>query len=146
MRDNAYTNVMVAWLCGRALDILRLLRGQACDELMSALRWARSKRTGAWDLFREALVDDTFAGPRLSAHELVVDPHLPDGIDSVGLRVHYQGHHIAVHVASDGIRFDTHECGTPHPLRVNVGGSGAVLESRASAGVCAVAGIFYIEP
>ena len=37
LRDNAYTNVMVAWVCGRALEVLRLLRGQACDELASAL-------------------------------------------------------------------------------------------------------------
>ena len=37
LRDNAYTNIMVAWVCGRALDVVRLLRGQACDELMSAL-------------------------------------------------------------------------------------------------------------
>lgn len=282
LRDNAYTNVMAAWVCGRALDVLRLLRGQACDELMSALqvapdeppRWEALRRrlavpfhdglisqfagyedlaeldwpryrsgygnigrldlileaegdstnryrlakqadvlmlvyllgvedliavlaalgclvtradlvrtvdyylartahgstlsrvvhasvlaqidTGrAWELFREALVadlDDTqggttregvhlgamagtvdmvrraFAGLRLDAHELVVDPHLPEGIDSVGFRIHYQGHHIAVQVGPDVIRLDTHECEPPHPVRVNVGGSTALLE------------------
>jgi trehalose/maltose hydrolase-like predicted phosphorylase len=40
LRDNAYTNVMTAWVCGRALEVLHVLRGEACDELVSALQVA----------------------------------------------------------------------------------------------------------
>ena len=45
LRDSAYTNVMTAWTCGRALEVVRLLRGQACDELMSALQVAPDEPT-----------------------------------------------------------------------------------------------------
>lgn len=47
LRDNAYTNVMTAWVCGRALEVLKLLRGQACDELVSALQIA-PREPGRW--------------------------------------------------------------------------------------------------
>jgi beta-phosphoglucomutase family hydrolase len=277
LRDNAYTNVMTAWVCSRALEVLALLRGQACDELVSALdvapdepaRWEALQRrltvpfhdgvisqfagyedleeldwqryradygtigrldlileaegdstnryrlakqadvlmlvyllgveelvamvTGlgypltrddvtrsvdyylartahgstlsrvvhasvlaqvdkgqAWRLFREALaadIDDTqggttregihlgamagtvdlvrkaFAGLRPSADELVLDPHLPEGLGTVSFRVHYQGHHVSVRVAPDGVRAEAHECETPHVLQVTVDGS-----------------------
>lgn len=35
--DNAYTNVLTAWLCARALETLRLTHGQDCDELRTRL-------------------------------------------------------------------------------------------------------------
>ena len=49
LRDNAYTNVLAAWVGGRAVDTLTLLAGRDCDELMARLgihprepaRWAR---------------------------------------------------------------------------------------------------------
>ena len=44
LRDNAYTNVMTAWVCSRALEVMHVLRGEACDELMSTLRVAPGER------------------------------------------------------------------------------------------------------
>jgi trehalose/maltose hydrolase-like predicted phosphorylase len=49
LRDNAYTNVLAAWVCGRAVDTLALLAGRDGDELMARLgidpretsRWVR---------------------------------------------------------------------------------------------------------
>ncbi len=35
--DNAYTNMLTAWLCTRALDTLRMTQGQDCDELRERL-------------------------------------------------------------------------------------------------------------
>lgn len=48
LRDNAYTNVLTAWLCHRALDTLATLAGHACEEVFARLaiddaeriRWA----------------------------------------------------------------------------------------------------------
>lgn len=37
LRDNAYTNVLAAWLCRRALDILDLTAVHDCDELRTRL-------------------------------------------------------------------------------------------------------------
>ena len=286
LRDNAYTNVMTAWVCSRALDVLELLRGQACDELMSELdvapdepaRWEHLRRRlsvpihdgvisqfdgyqdlaeldwdnyrsrygnigrldlileaegdttnryklakqadvlmlvylldgdellrvlsmlgyslsehdlartvdhylartahgstlsrvvhtsvmarfdpdRAWAFFREALVADlddtqggttkegvhlgamagtidivrtTFAGLRISDRELTVAPCLPPELKSVSFRVHYQGHHVTIHVNEGGVQFDAHDCETPHPLRVGTSGNATVLEPGAS--------------
>ena len=38
LRDNAYTNVLVSWLCDRAADVLRELEGHPGDELADRLR------------------------------------------------------------------------------------------------------------
>ncbi len=38
LRDNAYTNVMLSWLCDRAADVLRELRGHPGDDLADRLR------------------------------------------------------------------------------------------------------------
>jgi len=54
IRDNAYTNVMTAWVCGRALDVLELLSGQACDELVSALQVSSDEPT-KWEHLRRTL-------------------------------------------------------------------------------------------
>ena len=54
LRDNAYTNVMTAWVCSRALDVLGLLRGQACDDLMSALQVAPDE-PARWEHLRRRL-------------------------------------------------------------------------------------------
>jgi beta-phosphoglucomutase family hydrolase len=37
VRDNAYTNVMAAWVCARAVDALAALRGHVCDDLVARL-------------------------------------------------------------------------------------------------------------
>ena len=37
LRDNAYTNVLTAWVCRRAADILDLTAGHDCDELRTRL-------------------------------------------------------------------------------------------------------------
>jgi trehalose/maltose hydrolase-like predicted phosphorylase len=37
LRDNAYTNVLTAWVCRRAVDSLGLTAGHDCDELRSRL-------------------------------------------------------------------------------------------------------------
>ena len=282
LRDNAYTNVMAAWVCGRALDVLHALRGEACDELVSALqvapeeaaRWEHLQRrlsisfhngiisqfdgygdlqeldwdryrsvygnigrldlileaegdstngyklakqadvlmllyllgtddvltllgtlgyavtvddiartvdyylartahgstlsrvvhaavlaqvapNRAWAIFREALVadlDDTqggttregihlgamagtidvlrrgFAGIRVTTRELSATNSLPPEITSVAFKVHYQGHHVELLVRHDGVELNAHDCETPHPLHVNVGGLAAILQ------------------
>ncbi|MBN9151143.1 MAG: beta-phosphoglucomutase family hydrolase [Cryobacterium sp.] len=38
VRDNTYTNVMVAWVCDRASDVLQELAGHARDEVIDRLR------------------------------------------------------------------------------------------------------------
>ena len=48
LRDNAYTNVMAAWVWARALETLDVLRGQSCDELMSALQ-VSPEEPGHWE-------------------------------------------------------------------------------------------------
>lgn len=40
LRDNAYTNVLLSWLCDRAADVLSELRGHPGDELADRLRIA----------------------------------------------------------------------------------------------------------
>ncbi|MFC5175137.1 beta-phosphoglucomutase family hydrolase [Nocardioides taihuensis] len=286
LRDNACTNVMTAWVCSRALDVLELLRGQACDELISTLhvepdepdRWKHLRRRltvpvhdgiisqfdgyqhlaeldwehyrsahanigrldlileaegdttnryklakqadvlmlvylldvdellgvlstlgysmteqdlartvdhylartahgstlsrvvhtsvlarfdpdRAWALFREALVADlddtqggttkegvhlgamagtvdivrtTFAGFRISERGLTASPCLPPEIKAVSFRVHYQGHHVTIHVSEGGVHFDAHDCVTPHPLRVGTNGTATVLQPGTS--------------
>ena len=37
LRDNAYTNVLTAWVCGRAVDTLAVLAGHDCDDLLARL-------------------------------------------------------------------------------------------------------------
>lgn len=54
LRDNAYTNVMAAWVCGRALDVVGLLRGRACDELMSTLN-VSIEEPALWERLRRRL-------------------------------------------------------------------------------------------
>ena len=54
LRDNAYTNVMAAWVCGRALEVTQLLRGQPCDELMSALQVAPDE-PAQWEAMQRGL-------------------------------------------------------------------------------------------
>ena len=38
LRDNAYTNVLTSWVCGRAVDVLALTSGHDCDDLRDRLR------------------------------------------------------------------------------------------------------------
>ncbi|MFC5999600.1 beta-phosphoglucomutase family hydrolase [Quadrisphaera sp. GCM10027208] len=38
LRDNAYTNVLAAWVCRRARDVLAVTAGHDCDELHARLR------------------------------------------------------------------------------------------------------------
>lgn len=52
LRDNAYTNVLAAWVCHRALDTLNVLDGHDCDDVLARLevgprerdRWERLSR------------------------------------------------------------------------------------------------------
>lgn len=52
LRDNAYTNVLTAWICRRALDAVTALAGHDCDEVFARLsveptervRWAQMSR------------------------------------------------------------------------------------------------------
>jgi beta-phosphoglucomutase family hydrolase len=37
LRDNAYTNVLAAWVCERAVEVLELLAGHACDDVLQQL-------------------------------------------------------------------------------------------------------------
>ncbi|WP_081793257.1 beta-phosphoglucomutase family hydrolase [Intrasporangium chromatireducens] len=37
LRDNAYTNILSAWVCDRALDVLRVTDGHDCDSLHARL-------------------------------------------------------------------------------------------------------------
>ncbi|MAM53425.1 beta-phosphoglucomutase family hydrolase [Leucobacter sp. wl10] len=46
--DNAYTNVLTAWLCTRALDTLRVTHGQDCDELRARLG-IRADELARWE-------------------------------------------------------------------------------------------------
>ncbi|MFZ5870519.1 MAG: beta-phosphoglucomutase family hydrolase [Actinomycetota bacterium] len=48
LRDNAYTNVLAAWVLSRAGDVLALTEGHDCDELRSRLR-LRDDEPTAWD-------------------------------------------------------------------------------------------------
>ena len=54
-----------------------------------------------------------FAGSRIDPRELIVKPRLPSGIDAVGFRVHFQGHHVTVLVGTEEIRLDdVRDCGS----------------------------------
>ena len=52
LRDNAYTNVLAAWVCARAGDVLAVLAGHDCDDLRARLevtpaeedRWEQMSR------------------------------------------------------------------------------------------------------
>lgn len=61
--DNAYTNVMAAWVCRRAVDVLAVVAGHECDDVHARLG-VRSEEPGAWE--------------RVSRRLAV--PFLPDGI------------------------------------------------------------------
>ena len=47
LRDNAYTNVMAAWVCGRAGDVLTLLDGDVCEDLKARL-CVRADEPATW--------------------------------------------------------------------------------------------------
>jgi len=38
LRDSAYTNVLAAWVCGKATDVLAVVAGQDCDDVHARLR------------------------------------------------------------------------------------------------------------
>jgi beta-phosphoglucomutase family hydrolase len=69
LRDNAYTNVLTAWVCQRATETLRLLRGHDCDELIERLgihpdepaQWIRLSRRLAVPFHDDGLISQ-FAG------------------------------------------------------------------------------------
>lgn len=61
--DNAYTNVLTAWVCRRALDVLEAVAGHECDDLRARLG-IRPEEPAAWE--------------HLSRRLAV--PFLPDGI------------------------------------------------------------------
>lgn len=48
LRDNAYTNVLAAWVCRRAVDILALTAGHDCDELSARLN-IRPEEPSLWE-------------------------------------------------------------------------------------------------
>lgn len=47
LNDNAYTNVLAAWVCQRAVDVLREVAGHGCDDVNARLG-IRSEETAAW--------------------------------------------------------------------------------------------------
>ena len=56
LRNNAYTNVMVAWLCGVAGEVLSLLPGSRADALRSRLEIS-DQELGVWqDMSRRMFV------------------------------------------------------------------------------------------
>ncbi|TFD81586.1 beta-phosphoglucomutase family hydrolase [Cryobacterium fucosi] len=48
VRDNAYTNVLVSWVCERAGDALAVLAGHSCDDLTDRLR-IRPEEVSRWE-------------------------------------------------------------------------------------------------
>jgi trehalose/maltose hydrolase-like predicted phosphorylase len=54
VRNNAYTNVLVAWLAGRTLEALDLLAGEDCDPLWDRLALRPGEREH-WDRLRHRL-------------------------------------------------------------------------------------------
>ncbi|MBF6299009.1 beta-phosphoglucomutase family hydrolase [Nocardia amamiensis] len=48
LRDNAYTNIMTAWVCRRAVEILDLLDGHTRDELTARMRIDEASEPDAW--------------------------------------------------------------------------------------------------
>ncbi|MEP7763913.1 beta-phosphoglucomutase family hydrolase [Sanguibacter sp. 25GB23B1] len=48
LRDNAYTNVLAAWVCARAVDVLAVTSGYDCDELRARLAIGRDE-PGRWE-------------------------------------------------------------------------------------------------
>ena len=54
VRNNAYTNVMVAWLAGRTLEVLDLLAGQDCGPLQDRLALRPGERE-LWNRIRRRL-------------------------------------------------------------------------------------------
>ncbi len=47
LRDNAYTNVLAAWVCERAVEIFTVLGGPECDDLSTRLR-VKPREREAW--------------------------------------------------------------------------------------------------
>ena len=47
LRDNAYTNVLAAWVCARATDVLAVVAGHDCDDLHARLRIG-PEEAGEW--------------------------------------------------------------------------------------------------
>ena len=47
LRDNAYTNVLAAWVCQRASDVLALVAGHDCDDVHAHLR-IRPEEPAQW--------------------------------------------------------------------------------------------------
>lgn len=45
LRDNAYTNVLAAWVCNRAVDVLTVLAGHECDDVVARLSVTDEERT-----------------------------------------------------------------------------------------------------
>jgi beta-phosphoglucomutase family hydrolase len=48
VRDNAYTNVLVSWVCERAIDALTALAGRSCDDLAERLH-IRPEEVSRWE-------------------------------------------------------------------------------------------------
>ncbi|MHB1064081.1 MAG: beta-phosphoglucomutase family hydrolase [Georgenia sp.] len=63
LADNAYTNVLTAWVCRRAVDVLAAVAGHGCDDLHARLG-IRSAEPAAWE----------HVSRRLAV------PFLPDGV------------------------------------------------------------------
>jgi len=63
LRDNAYTNVMTAWVCRRAKDVLDVIAGHECDDVRARLA-IRPGEASDWE----------HLGSRLAV------PFLPDGV------------------------------------------------------------------
>nr|WP_255465797.1 beta-phosphoglucomutase family hydrolase [Cellulomonas sp. APG4] len=47
LTDNAYTNVLTAWVCQRAVDVLREVTGHGCDDVHARLQ-IRPEERAAW--------------------------------------------------------------------------------------------------
>ena len=73
LRDNAYTNVLAAWVCRRADETLTILQGHQCDDLLERLRVSNDERVSWLRLSRRLAVplqaDDiiTYEAPSGSA-------------------------------------------------------------------------------
>ena len=48
LRDNAYTNVLAAWVCRRAAEVLVAVAGHECDDVRARLR-IRPEEPAAWE-------------------------------------------------------------------------------------------------
>jgi len=64
LRDNAYTNVLAAWVCRRATDVLAVVAGHDCDDVHARLRirpdeprvWEHLSRRLAVPMHRDGII------------------------------------------------------------------------------------------